>query len=65
VQIPKASPVQVEAGDEVRFGDVVTIFCPPEVLWDAMMTAGPPSGRAGPPASGRMPPPSSNKPGGR
>jgi hypothetical protein len=64
VQIPKSSPMQVEAGDEVRFGDVVTVFCPPEVLWDALIAAAPPSGRAPAPPSGRAAPPS-NKPGGR
>jgi hypothetical protein len=49
----------------VRFGDVVTVFCPPELLWDALIAAAPASGRAGPPPSGKAAPPPSNKPGGR
>ena len=42
VQIPKGSPTALGPGDEVRFGEVVAILCPPEVLWDALMLGGAP-----------------------
>jgi hypothetical protein len=50
--IAKTSPVRLTPGDEVRFGEVVTIFCPPEILWDAMMQGrAPASSRSSEPAS--------------
>lgn len=50
-QIPKSAPVPLNPGDEVRFGDVAAIFCPPDVLWDALATTT--TGRAAPPPSGK------------
>ena len=57
--IRRASQVPVAPGDEVRFGDIVTVFCPPEILWDAVMLGGgPPSSRSGRPlAAGSVRPP--------
>ncbi len=46
VQVPRSSPVAVTPGDAVRFGDVGAVFATPELLWDALMIAPPPSSRA-------------------
>jgi FHA domain len=48
--IAGSSLLRVHPGDEICFGTVVALFCPPEILWDALMVSGPPSsskGRAG------------------
>jgi hypothetical protein len=50
--IAQSSPVKINAGDEICFGTIACIFCPPEILWDALMLGGPPaSSRRGPPSS--------------
>jgi hypothetical protein len=64
IEVPRASPVTVDSGDEIRFGDVTAIFCMPGLLWDALMApaAAPPSTRSLiPPSSRRGPPPSNRK----
>jgi hypothetical protein len=57
--IARATQVRIAPGDEIRFGNIVTIFCPAEILWDAVMLGGgPPSSRSGKPlssGSGRPP----------
>ena len=47
VLVPRSSPVAVAPGDELRFGEVACLFTTPELLWDALLLAGPPSSRAG------------------
>jgi len=44
--VPRSAPVAVTPGDAVRFGDVVTVFCTAELLWDALTSAPPPSSHA-------------------
>jgi hypothetical protein len=59
VDIARSSPVGVEDGAEIRFGEVVTVFCAPEILWDALNVVAPPSGgsvRPPPGGSGRRGP---------
>jgi FHA domain len=53
-QVPRAAPVAVTPGDALRFGDVAAVFCTPELLWDALSNAPPPSSRS--PLSSRSPP---------
>ncbi len=53
-QVSRAAPVAVSPGDALRFGDVAAVFCTPELLWDALANAPPPSSRA--PMSSRSPP---------
>ena len=73
--ITGASQVQVSPGDEIRFGNIVTLFCPAEILWDAVMvgagapsssrsasSGNPPSNRSGPPSSLRPLPSTSGRP---
>lgn len=58
VDIARTSPARVEAGDEIRFGDITTIFCSPEIVWDALMVGTPPSSRPRPafsPPTGKPP----------
>jgi hypothetical protein len=32
--------LRLKPGDEIRFGNVETVLCPPELLWDALMAPG-------------------------
>jgi hypothetical protein len=47
VDIARTSPVGVQPGDEIRFGDIVTVFTTPEILWDALSVGAPPSSGSG------------------
>ena len=43
-----SSSVQVQPGDEICFGSIAALFCPPEILWDALMAGAPTSSKRGP-----------------
>jgi hypothetical protein len=49
--IAGSSSVRIHPGDEICFGTIVVLFCPPEILWDALMLGGPPSSRRSPASS--------------
>jgi hypothetical protein len=51
--VARTSPALVQPGDEIRFGDVVAVLCTPELLWDALHVAAPPS--SGPISGGKPP----------
>ena len=61
IEVPRASPVSVASGDEIRFGDVSAIFCAPDLLWDAVNAPRPSTRSVLPPSSRRGPPPPSKK----
>jgi hypothetical protein len=52
VALRRRAPTAVGSGDELRFGDVTVTVCTPEVLWDALTSAGAAAGDQ-PPASTR------------
>jgi FHA domain len=45
--IARGGAVAVRDGDEIRFGDLVAVFCTAGVLWDALTVGAPPSSRSG------------------